>query len=53
MAKGLQEREREYYLDNPIMVFLTKCVVDCVKNQATDSSIKRDLKSDIYMRLIQ
>lgn len=39
-----RERERdESYLDNPIAVLLTKRVANCVKNQAADSTIKRNL----------
>lgn len=36
-------REGVSYLDNPIVVLLTKCVTNCIKNQATNTTIKRDL----------
>lgn len=39
------ERDRSY-LNYSVVVFLTKGMTNCIKNQATDSSIKRHLIFD-------
>lgn len=39
-----RDRERDVsYLNNPVVVLLTKCMTNCVNNQATNTSIKGDL----------